>query len=68
MNSLIAFPCRFFDNVTNKDSPLPSTVQQAPVGNDGSKSQVKVDITDLIREAYEVGREEREMILCESGE
>ncbi|MGH0160787.1 UNVERIFIED_CONTAM: hypothetical protein FKN15_072258 [Acipenser sinensis] len=44
---------KFFDNVTNKDSPLPSTVQQAPVGNDGSKSQVKVDITDLIREAYE---------------
>ncbi|XP_058857031.1 TBC1 domain family member 8B-like isoform X1 [Acipenser ruthenus] len=44
---------KFFDNVTNKDSPLPSTVQQAAVGNDGSKSQVKVDITDLIREAYE---------------
>ncbi|XP_041112115.1 TBC1 domain family member 8B-like isoform X1 [Polyodon spathula] len=44
---------KFFDNVTNKDSPLPSTVQQAQVGNDGSKSQVKVDITDLIRESYE---------------
>ncbi|MBN3288800.1 TBC8B protein, partial [Polyodon spathula] len=44
---------KFFDNITNKDSPLPSTVQQAPVGNDGSKSQVTVDITDLIRESYE---------------
>ncbi|KAK1788099.1 hypothetical protein P4O66_015960, partial [Electrophorus voltai] len=41
---------RFFDSVTNKDSPLPATVQQAT----GDRSaQPTVDITDLIREAYE---------------
>ncbi|XP_051791145.1 TBC1 domain family member 8B isoform X2 [Erpetoichthys calabaricus] len=44
---------KFFDNVTNKDSPLPPTVQQAPTGNDGKKLHPKVDITNLIREAYE---------------
>ncbi|XP_051957652.1 TBC1 domain family member 8B isoform X3 [Xyrauchen texanus] len=43
---------RFFDNVTNKDSPLPATVQQASAAaND--KSMHKVDISDLIKEAYE---------------
>ncbi|XP_066570863.1 TBC1 domain family member 8B isoform X2 [Amia ocellicauda] len=44
---------KFFDNVTNKDSPLPPTVQQAPVGSNGKESHTKVDITDLIKEAYE---------------
>ncbi|XP_055054926.2 TBC1 domain family member 8B isoform X1 [Misgurnus anguillicaudatus] len=43
---------RFFDNVTNKDSPLPATVQQASAtAND--KSIQRVDISDLIKEAYE---------------
>ncbi|TRY93145.1 hypothetical protein DNTS_021110 [Danionella cerebrum] len=43
---------RFFDNVTNKDSPLPVTVQQASsTAND--KSIQKFDISDLIKEAYE---------------
>ncbi|XP_076843814.1 TBC1 domain family member 8B isoform X2 [Brachyhypopomus gauderio] len=41
---------RFFDSVTNKDSPLPATVQQAT----GDRSaRPTVDITELIREAYE---------------
>ncbi|XP_064206470.1 TBC1 domain family member 8B isoform X1 [Anguilla rostrata] len=44
---------KFFDSVTNKDSPLPPTVQQAPVGNNDKTSHAKVDIIDLIREAYE---------------
>ncbi|XP_035289934.1 TBC1 domain family member 8B isoform X4 [Anguilla anguilla] len=44
---------KFFDSVTNKDSPLPPTVQQAPVGNNDRTSHAKVDIIDLIREAYE---------------
>ncbi|XP_064422623.1 TBC1 domain family member 8B isoform X2 [Latimeria chalumnae] len=43
---------RFFDNVTNKDSPLPPTVQQASSWNEG-KSHTRVDISDLIRESYE---------------
>ncbi|RXN29604.1 TBC1 domain family member 8B isoform X1 [Labeo rohita] len=44
---------RFFDSVTNKDSPLPATVQQASAtAND--KSIQKVDISDLIKEAYEL--------------
>uniref|UniRef100_A0A8C2JS54 TBC1 domain family member 8B n=1 Tax=Cyprinus carpio TaxID=7962 RepID=A0A8C2JS54_CYPCA len=43
---------RFFDSVTNKDSPLPATVQQASAtAND--KSIQKVDISDLIKESYE---------------
>uniref|UniRef100_A0A671LYE4 TBC1 domain family member 8B n=1 Tax=Sinocyclocheilus anshuiensis TaxID=1608454 RepID=A0A671LYE4_9TELE len=43
---------RFFDSVTNKDSPLPVTVQQASAtAND--KSVQKVDISNLIKEAYE---------------
>ncbi|KAM8965021.1 TBC1 domain family member 8B isoform 1-T1 [Sarcophilus harrisii] len=44
---------RFFDNVTNKDSPLPSTVQQGSTTSDAKSQQTKVDITDLIREANE---------------
>lgn len=43
---------RFFDSVSNKDSPLPAAVQQAPVGNNDRSAQ-RVDISDLIREAYE---------------
>ncbi|KAG1958512.1 TBC1 domain family member 8B isoform X1 [Pimephales promelas] len=43
---------RFFDNVTNKDSPLPATVQQASATTN-DKSVQKVDICDLIKEAYE---------------
>uniref|UniRef100_A0A8C2F8C3 TBC1 domain family member 8B n=1 Tax=Cyprinus carpio TaxID=7962 RepID=A0A8C2F8C3_CYPCA len=44
---------RFFDSVTNKDSPLPVTVQHASAtAND--KSIQKVDIGNLIKEAYEV--------------
>ncbi|XP_032973082.1 TBC1 domain family member 8B isoform X2 [Rhinolophus ferrumequinum] len=43
---------RFFDSVTNKDSPLPSSVQQGSNVNDG-KSHIRVDITDLIRESNE---------------
>uniref|UniRef100_A0A8C2F822 TBC1 domain family member 8B n=1 Tax=Cyprinus carpio TaxID=7962 RepID=A0A8C2F822_CYPCA len=43
---------RFFDSVTNKDSPLPVTVQHASAtAND--KSIQKVDIGNLIKEAYE---------------
>ncbi|XP_061752579.1 TBC1 domain family member 8B-like isoform X2 [Nerophis ophidion] len=44
---------KFFDSVTNKDSPLPPTVQQAPVGNNDKSSHFNVDISELIREAYE---------------
>uniref|UniRef100_A0A4W6FGX1 TBC1 domain family member 8B n=1 Tax=Lates calcarifer TaxID=8187 RepID=A0A4W6FGX1_LATCA len=44
----------FFDSVTNKDSPLPPTVQQASVGNNDKASHLNVDISELIREAYEV--------------
>ncbi|XP_004606375.2 TBC1 domain family member 8B [Sorex araneus] len=45
---------RFFDNVTNKDSPLPSSVQQGANVSDGKKSShIKVDIADLIRESNE---------------
>lgn len=55
---MIIFLCwccfRFFDSVTNKDSPLPPTVQQASVGNNDKTSHLKVDISELIREAYEV--------------
>lgn len=42
---------RFFDSVTNKDSPLPSSVQQG--SNVNEKSRIRVDITDLIRESNE---------------
>uniref|UniRef100_A0A669B4Z1 TBC1 domain family member 8B n=1 Tax=Oreochromis niloticus TaxID=8128 RepID=A0A669B4Z1_ORENI len=44
---------KFFDSVTNKDSPLPPTVQQASVGNNDKASHISVDISELIREAYE---------------
>ncbi|XP_034082535.1 TBC1 domain family member 8B isoform X1 [Gymnodraco acuticeps] len=44
---------KFFDSVTNKDSPLPPTVQQASVGSNDKASHVSVDISELIREAYE---------------
>lgn len=44
---------RFFDNVINKDSPLPSNVQQGSNINDEKSSHAKVDITDLIRESNE---------------
>lgn len=40
--------------MTNKDSPLPPTVQQASVANNDKASHISVDISDLIREAYEV--------------
>jgi hypothetical protein len=55
LNCCSVCPGRFFDNVTNKDSPLPQTVQQNSVGNnDKASSLSKVDISDLIKEAYEV--------------
>uniref|UniRef100_A0AAV2J8C5 TBC1 domain family member 8B n=1 Tax=Knipowitschia caucasica TaxID=637954 RepID=A0AAV2J8C5_KNICA len=44
---------RFFDSVTNKDSPLPPTVQQALVGANDKASNFGVDISELIREAYD---------------
>uniref|UniRef100_A0A8D3DZL7 TBC1 domain family member 8B n=1 Tax=Scophthalmus maximus TaxID=52904 RepID=A0A8D3DZL7_SCOMX len=44
---------KFFDSVTNKDSPLPPTVQQASVGNNDKAAHMNVDISELIREAYE---------------
>ncbi|XP_074863593.1 TBC1 domain family member 8B isoform X2 [Carettochelys insculpta] len=44
---------RFFDSVTNKDSPLPPAVQQASNLNDAKSCHPKVDITDLIRESNE---------------
>eukprot|EP00069_Balaena_mysticetus_P009257 bmy_20186T0 len=43
----------FFDNVTNKDSPLPSSVQQGSNVSDEKSSHIRVDITDLIRESNE---------------
>ncbi|KAM4662782.1 TBC1 domain family member 8B [Discoglossus pictus] len=42
---------RFFDNVVNKDSPLPSTVQQASSTPDRKGNSTKVEITELIRES-----------------
>ncbi|NXM07109.1 TBC8B protein, partial [Tyrannus savana] len=44
---------RFFDSVTNKDSPLPPTVQQGSNLSDTKSDHPKVDITDLIRESNE---------------
>ncbi|XP_077163825.1 TBC1 domain family member 8B [Paroedura picta] len=44
---------RFFDSITNKDSPLPPTVQQASGASDTKCQRPKVDITDLIRESNE---------------
>lgn len=46
--------CRFFDSVTNKDSPLPPAVQQGSSLSDTKSDHPKVDITDLIRESNEV--------------
>ncbi|KAM6353282.1 TBC1 domain family member 8B isoform 1-T1 [Alca torda] len=45
---------RFFDSVTNKDSPLPPAVQQGSNLSDTTSDHPKVDITDLIRESNEV--------------
>lgn len=45
---------RFFDSVTNKDSPLPPAVQQGSNLSDAKGDHPKVDITDLIRESNEV--------------
>ncbi|KAM6151753.1 TBC1 domain family member 8B [Rhynchocyon petersi] len=44
---------RFFDNVINKDSPLPSSVQQGSNMSAEKSCHVRVDITDLIKESYE---------------
>ncbi|XP_068107148.1 TBC1 domain family member 8B isoform X2 [Hyperolius riggenbachi] len=44
---------RFFDNIINKDSPLPSSVQQASSGADRKGNSMKVDITDLIKDSNE---------------
>ena len=49
-----SLPVRFFDSVTNKDSPLPPTVQQASLSNSDRSSHATVDISELIRESYEV--------------
>lgn len=46
--------CRFFDSVTNKDSPLPPAVQQGSNLSDTKSDHPKVDITDLIRDSNEV--------------
>ncbi|KAK2816726.1 hypothetical protein Q7C36_022997 [Tachysurus vachellii] len=44
---------RFFDGVVNKDSPLPASVQQAAAATNHSADLDTVDISDIIREAYE---------------
>nr|AAI51058.1 Tbc1d8b protein [Mus musculus] len=44
---------RFFDNVINKDSPLPSNVQQGSNISNEKSDHTKVDITDLIKESNE---------------
>ncbi|XP_028570873.2 TBC1 domain family member 8B isoform X1 [Podarcis muralis] len=44
---------RFFDSVTNKDSPLPPAVQQASGTNEAKSHHPKVDVTDLILESNE---------------
>jgi hypothetical protein len=51
---LLSLLDRFFDNVINKDSPLPSSVQQGSNMSDGKSNHIRVDITDLIRESNEV--------------
>lgn len=43
--------------MTNKDSPLPPTVQQASVANNENASHITVDISELTREAYEVAQD-----------
>nr|XP_060612556.1 TBC1 domain family member 8B-like [Anolis sagrei ordinatus] len=52
-NRLPLFQSRFFDSVTNKDSPLPPAVQQASGVSEAKSPHSKVDITDLIRESNE---------------
>ncbi|XP_078268313.1 TBC1 domain family member 8B [Rhinoraja longicauda] len=52
---------KFFDNVTNKDSPLPPMVHHPPVGCDNQPPHPKVDITELIRESNEKYGEIRSM-------
>ncbi|XP_053555137.1 TBC1 domain family member 8B [Bombina bombina] len=42
---------RFFDNVVNKDSPLPTAVQQASASPDRKGNSNKVEISELIRES-----------------
>ncbi|XP_077746093.1 TBC1 domain family member 8B isoform X2 [Canis aureus] len=44
---------RFFDSVTNKDSPLPSSVRQSSNVSGEKGNYIRVDITDLIRESNE---------------
>uniref|UniRef100_A0A8C3Y917 TBC1 domain family member 8B n=1 Tax=Catharus ustulatus TaxID=91951 RepID=A0A8C3Y917_CATUS len=44
---------RFFDSVTNKDSPLPPAVQQGSNLSDTKSDHPTVDITDLIRDSNE---------------
>ncbi|CAH2315051.1 TBC1 domain family member 8B isoform X2 [Pelobates cultripes] len=44
---------RFFENVINKDSPLPSAVQQASAHTNRKLNSTKVEITDLIKESNE---------------
>ncbi|XP_062917193.1 TBC1 domain family member 8B isoform X1 [Mobula hypostoma] len=44
---------KFFDNVTNKDSPLPPMVHHPVLDCDDKHPHPKVDITELIRESYE---------------
>lgn len=51
---LLSFLDRFFDNVINKDSPLPSNVQQGSNISNEKSDHTKVDITDLIKESNEV--------------
>lgn len=51
---LVSLLNRFFDSITNKDSPLPSRVQQGSNVSDEKRSHIRVDIIDLIRESNEV--------------
>nr|XP_025870676.1 TBC1 domain family member 8B isoform X3 [Vulpes vulpes] len=44
---------RFFDSVTNKDSPLPSSVRQSSNVSGEKGNYIRVDIADLIRESNE---------------
>ncbi|XP_069749553.1 TBC1 domain family member 8B isoform X2 [Narcine bancroftii] len=52
---------KFFDNVTNKDSPLPPMMHHPPVGCDIQQPPTKVDITELILDSYEKYGEIRSM-------
>uniref|UniRef100_A0A8D2L6B3 TBC1 domain family member 8B n=1 Tax=Varanus komodoensis TaxID=61221 RepID=A0A8D2L6B3_VARKO len=55
---------RFFDSVTNKDSPLPPMVQQASGMTEPKSQHHSVDITDLIRESNEVSAAALVSSLC----